>query len=177
MIQDLPALKQFSLQHCFREAAKSLGVKYPILRASQIRMDLPNDERFLIPPHQEIKSVRSPNMVFFINPLVDTSSEKGALQCAPKSFEMGPIKPTFKSEVDRYQRIDESIYKERYPIQQIEMYKGETVMLNMYTIHGSSKNLSEEIRWSLITRYEDADSMPFLDGSDEFLDQFDLIDR
>lgn len=173
LIQDLPSLKHYSTQTYFQNFARELGVELPILRTSQIRMDIPKDERFLIPPHQEIRSIRSPNMVFFITPLCDTSPEMGGLQFAPGSHKLGPLMPE-TSEKESYQFIPEEKFIDKHPLNASNLKFGTTLLLNMYTIHGSGKNVSDKIRWSIITRYEDAFNMPFLSGDDSFVANYNL---
>lgn len=169
VIQDFPGLKKFSLQENYLQMAKELGVGIPVMRSSQIRMDLPNDERFLIPPHQEIREIRSPNMVFFTNPLVDINAKKGALKVAPGSHKLGALTPTVSDEVStRYQYVDPALYSD-YPLIPAEVEFGDTILLNMYTIHGSSQNYSKEIRWNVVTRFEDALNMPHLMGNRDWL--------
>lgn len=172
VIQGLPSLYLFGFGSPFVSIAKDLGVNMPILRAIQFRMDFPGDERFLIKPHQEIRSIRSPNLIFFITPLVDICEEKGAIQIAPGSHKLGPLMPSVEDTHD-YQFIPEEVYGELYPMQQVPMVVGETLVMNMYTIHGSSPNFSKETRWQSIVRIEDAANMPFLDGDDS-LQKFNL---
>jgi hypothetical protein len=170
--QQMPSLFRFSTQANFYNVVRELGVAFPMLRTSQVRMDLPQDDRFLIPPHQEVKSIRSPNMVFMITALVDIPANKGALRVSPGSFKLGPIAPS-TSDGEKYQFIPAEKY-EQFPLLQAEMKTGESIVLNMYTIHGSAQNHTNEPRWSLIVRYEDAFNMPFLDGDDSLDQKFNL---
>jgi hypothetical protein len=172
VIQGLTSLYQFGFSSPFLAIAKDLGVEIPILRVTQFRMDLPEDERFLIPPHQEIKGIRSPNLIFMITPLVDISEQKGAIQIAPGSHKLGPIVPSVEENVN-YQFIPEEMYRDMYPIQQVPMVVGETLVMNMYTIHGSAPNTTQETRWQSIIRFEDAAHLPYLDGDDS-LQKFDI---
>ncbi len=167
VIQGITALYQFSFTSPFLDIARDLGVEIPILKITQIRMDLPEDGRFLIPPHQEINAIRSPNLIYMITPLVDISDQKGALRVAPGSHKLGPIVPSIEENVD-YQFIPEELYRETYPLQAVPMVVGEMLVLNMYTIHGSSPNVTRETRWQSVIRFEDAAQMPYLHGDDSF---------
>jgi ectoine hydroxylase-related dioxygenase (phytanoyl-CoA dioxygenase family) len=173
VIQCFPSLYNFIAHPNFIQTAKELGMSEPIYLAPHIRMDLPNDEKFLIPPHQEIRGIRSPNMIFMITALVDTDKKKGALLVAPGSHKLGPLLPKTDNDI-RYQYVDSKKYQSLYPIQQVPLHKYETMVLNMYTIHGSSPNNSLETRWSTAVRFEDFKNMPYLDGDDTLDKKFNL---
>ena len=55
IIQDLPSNKRLCLNKNFYKICKILQLNSPTIKSNQIRMDLPFSEKFLIPPHQEIK--------------------------------------------------------------------------------------------------------------------------
>ena len=171
-IQDLPGLYDISVNPVYQTILKEFGYKIPVIRTSHIRMDIPHDERFLQPAHQEIRSIRCDNMLFFINPLVDTPEEKGAIQGAPGSHKLGPIMPAVK-ENEPYQVVPDEKFKD-YPLAQLPMVAGETLFLNMYLVHKSSKNISDEVRWYCITRTEDMARMPSVDGDDSLVNQYNL---
>lgn len=172
-LQDLPVVKKYGLNKKIYNIAKKLKIKIPILRTSQIRMDMPKDERFLIPPHQEVKGIRSPNMIFFITALKKITNDMGSLALSPGSFNLGAIQPKVSKNV-KYQYIQSSQYH-NYPLINFALNKGETILLNMHTIHGSRKNISNHIRWSSIVRIEDALTMKHLINLDDSLiKRFDL---
>ena len=173
VIQDLPSVKKFSLNKNFLKIVKILGISIPLIKTAQIRMDMPKEKKFLIPPHQEIKNIRSPNMIFFNTALKKITNNMGTINIAPKSFNLGPIIPTVNNKFN-YQYIDKKLYFKKYPLKYFELNKGETLLINKLTIHGSRKNTTDyKIRWSTIVRYEDAKKMPFLDLNDSYK-QFDL---
>jgi len=163
-IQTLPSLYKFTINSSFLKIANDLGVKIPTVRTSQFRMDLPHDDRFLQGVHQEVRDIKSPNMIFMIVPLMDTSKEQGSLGIAPGSHNLGPLTPSVSCDKE-YQFIDPDKYKD-YIFDQVEYAYGEVIVLNMYTLHGSFKNISNAIRWSSVFRCEDISNMPFLDGND-----------
>ena len=64
---------------------------------------------------------------------------------------------------------------EKYPLIFFPLLAGETILLNMNTIHGSRSNISQKIRWSSIVRIEAAQSMPHLIKLDSsFIEKYDL---
>jgi len=163
-LQNLPSLYRILTGSRFFEIIGDLGVEKPSPYV-QLRLDLPGDERFLIPPHQEISAIKSPNFRFMIVPLADTPREGGALSAALGSHKLGPIVP--ESDPDfRYQYVDPRKYEEQYPLRQIPMVAGEALVLDKLLIHGSTENTSSQVRWSTILRSEDLANMPYLDGDD-----------
>ena len=173
VLQDLPEVKNYGLNKKIYNIAKKLKIKIPILRTSQIRMDMPKDERFLIPPHQEVKGIRSPNMIFFITAMKKITNNMGSLALSPGSFNLGAVQPQVSKKI-KYQYIQKSQYS-KYPLINFTLNRGETILLNMYTIHGSRKNITNNIRWSSIVRIEDAFTMNHLIKLDKSLiERFDL---
>jgi ectoine hydroxylase-related dioxygenase (phytanoyl-CoA dioxygenase family) len=173
VIQDLPSVKKISLNKKFLKIISKLGISIPLIKTAQIRMDMPKEKRFLIPPHQEVKNVKSDNMLFFNTALKKITKKMGTINISPKSHKLGKMIPLV-NKFHKYQYIDKTIYKKKFPLTCFELNKGETLMLNMLTIHGSRKNTTtNKIRWSFITRYEDAKRMPYLDLDDSFK-KFDL---
>ena len=173
VMQGFPETANLGLNKKIYKVAKFLNIKVPILRTSQIRMDLPKDRRFLIPPHQEVKGIRSPNMIFFISAMRDINNNMGSLNLSPGSFLLNSLLPK-TSDKNKYQFVDKKIYK-KYPLIFFPLLAGETILLNMNTIHGSRSNISKKIRWSSIVRIEDAQSMPHLIKLDSsFIEKYDL---
>lgn len=172
IIQNLPSNKELCLNRNFYKICKLLKLKNPIVKSNQIRMDLPFQEKFLIPPHQEIKGTKSNNMIFFITALKKTTKKMGSISIYPKTFKLGPLMPDINKNL-RYQYVNKKYYS-KIRKREFEMNMGETIFLNMYTIHGSNKNTAKDkIRWSSIMRFEDFANMPYLDLDDSYL-QFDL---
>lgn len=163
-IQTLPSLHKFAINSSFLKIANDLGIKIPSIRDIQFRMDLPNDDRFLQAVHQEVRDIKSPNMRFMIVPLMDTTKDIGSLGVAPGSHNLGALTPSTSKDKE-YQFIEPDNYKD-YIFDQVEYAYGEVIVLNMYTLHGSFKNISKKIRWSSVFRCEDMSNMPFLDGKD-----------
>lgn len=172
VIQELVSLRSHAVDPILVQVARDLGTKIPLLRAAQFRMDFPADDRFLIPPHQEIRGIRSKNLIFFITALVDIPAEKGALNVALGSHKLGPLTPV-ATETAAYQFLPAELYESVYPLQPTPLKAGDTLVLQMYTIHGSAHNTTGETRWQTIVRFEDAANMGFIDGDDSYLN-FDI---
>lgn len=174
VIQGITSLYKYASNDDILSIMTKYGITEPVLYIPpQLRMDLPNDDRYLQPVHQEIRGTRSPKMFFAITALCDITNEKGAMKVGLGSHKLGPITPTIDEKM-KYQYIPSQIYEEKYPLIQIPIKKGETIILNKYTLHASSSNNSDESRWQMISRYEDALDMPYLDGDDTIENKFDL---
>ena len=155
-------------QPIYREVAVNLGISLPMLGNCQIRMDLPGDERFLLPPHQELRGMKSPNMISFITALCDINPENGALSLAPGSHKLGILKQELLVEKN-YHYVPEKFYKGKYDFVQASLKEGESVLIHPCIIHASCANVSKKIRWSHVARFEDSLNMPFLLGGEVFL--------
>jgi len=166
LIQNLPALYKVATNSVFLDLMQRLGISLPAISA-QIRMDMPGDKRFLIPPHQEISGIKSTNFRFMILALEDTPTISGALTAAPGSHKLGPVVPR-AYEALRYQYVPPESYIHEHPLKQIPLRAGECLVLHKLLIHGSTENKSDTIRWSSIFRCEDMANMPYLDGDDSY---------
>lgn len=173
--QGLSSLYAFAVNPLFEEIAIGIGLKNPIYYTPpQFRFDIPHDDRFLQPPHQEIRGSKSPNSVAFLTALCDIPENKGALQVALGSHKLGPIMPTVDKNMNsRYQYVSRESFEDKYPLESVSLIEGETLVFNKYTVHASSQNVSDEIRWQTILRFEDYNSMPYLNGDDTFEKDFD----
>ena len=174
VIQGILPLYKCATKNDLLNVISQCGVLEPVIFIPpQIRMDLPEDERFLQPVHQEIRGTKSTKMTFAITALCDISNEKGALKVGLGSHKLGPITPKIQEDM-KYQYIPPEIYEEKFPLIQVPIVEGETIILNKHTLHASSPNVSDEGRWQMISRYEDALNMPYLEGDDSIEKNFDV---
>jgi hypothetical protein len=167
LIQTLPSLPRTVATSQFLQVMTDLGIVRPSV-SYQFRMDLPGDGRFLIPPHQEVNQIKSPNLRFVIVALTDTPVTLGALTVGIGSHKLGPVVPEIDEKL-RYQYVHPDVYREKYPLRQVPLMAGEALVLHKLLIHGSTENVSDRTRWSLIMRSEDLAKMPYLDGDDSYL--------
>ncbi len=169
-IQKVPSLVITAANSQFVPIMRDLGSKKPgHLFSSFPAWICRRTSGFLILPHQEVNQTKSANLRFMVVALVDTPVEVGALTVAPRSHKAGLIPPVM-DETSRYQYINPEKYIDKYPLCQIPMKAGEALVLHKFLIHGSTENTSDRTRWSIILRSEDLANMPYLDGSDAYLD-------
>ena len=97
VIQGISSLYKYVGNADLLSVITKFGIAEPIVYIPpQIRIDLPSDERFLQPVHQEIRDTRSQKMIFAITALCNIDKEKGALKVGLGSHKLGPIIPTIK---------------------------------------------------------------------------------
>ncbi len=162
----LPTLTSVVDTGAWRDLAPLFGVKFPLMTPPGLRMDLPGDNRFLWPPHQDNKGTRSPTFIVMLGALVDIPVEKGALKVAAGSHKLGSLRPVADPKY-RYQTLDPQSYKD-YELLPVPLAAGETLIFHTYMIHQSSPNDSDQTRWQIMIKFEDGSNMPFLDGDDTF---------
>lgn len=162
----LPKMISLVDKGAYYDIAKVLGVKFPLMTPPGVRMDLPGDNRFLWPPHQDNKGTRSPTLLIMASALVDLPVERGALKLAVGSHKLGSLRPVDDPKY-RYQTLDPESYK-GYELLPAPLKAGETLIFHTYMIHQSAGNDSAATRWQVMVRFEDGANMPFLDGDDTF---------
>lgn len=105
-----------------------------------------------VPWHQDVAvtstdSDHSDIITFWI-PLIDATAEMGCMEIIPKSFKQGYL--THQKEGGTM--IEPSRMPTQAPIK-AEVRKGGIVIMNKYTPHRGTDNVSDKIRWSLDLRY------------------------
>ena len=125
----------------------------------QIRIDDPSNDRKL-PLHQELELLSLFGMAIWI-PLVDTNNKIGGLRVVPGSHKLGVQKHLTREETKNgYNKViwDEIPKK----IKHLSVKKGDAVDFHPFLFHGSMPNKSKDIRWTLVFRLCDINSMPYL---------------
>jgi len=172
-IQKLPHLMNLTSNKKLFKVVKNLNISFPLIRNPQIKKEFPKKKKIFIPSNSKKKNNKITYLVFFITAIKDISNLMGSIYISPKSFKLGPIEPTTSKKLN-YQFIDKKKYQKKYPLKFFPLKQGETIMINMYAIHGSRENNSNIIRWSNIIRFEDAYNMPFLKLKDSYYKKFNL---
>jgi ectoine hydroxylase-related dioxygenase (phytanoyl-CoA dioxygenase family) len=119
------------------------------------RAKLPGDARTVVPWHQDLGYLHAEaDQTFMVNfwiPLVDAPMETGPLQVIPGSHRWGLIP---HSHVDGYLGIPEA---ELPPHEIIDcpLPLGGVLLIQHKTVHRSTPNVSDRVRWSLDIRYSD----------------------
>lgn len=169
VLQSMVSLYQFATFEKVLDVADVLGVQAPNIRNVGVRIDIPGEDEFLQPLHQDVNSMRSKNCLNYWMPLQKVSRENGALRVFRGSHKLGPIPAAHKKLNDSgYESIpravvegDEEVYCTIDPT--------DAVVFHPYLVHGSETNRSEHTRWTVIARFDDAAQLDWLlDGANPY---------
>ena len=92
-------------------------------------------------------------------PLVDVNVKKSTLAFVPKSHKKGYVKHT---EFNGYPAVVEKVDQSK--LEYASLNKGDGVFFHQHLMHGSSANLSTEIRWTFTCRYCPILEIPYLES-------------
>lgn len=165
VLKFIPSVQRFGLTWLDSPVMNELGFVNPMHTSCSLRMDLPGDSRFLIPPHQDLHQTLSYKHIFFITAISDITADMGALRVYPGSHKHGFMEHV-QPQWSRYQFIPDNHLQDFTSIQ-LPCEKGETILLTVNLVHASSPNTSDLVRWSHMSHFEDAIQMPLLHGSNE----------
>lgn len=129
---------------------KKSGIRSPVFCARPIvRADIPYDEKWDFPPHQDyVYNQGSLNSITIWIPFQDVTLELGPLEAIPGSHLQGNV----ESENGLIKNTDITKYKK------ITMKLGEVLVFSQFLHHRSGKNTSNQVRFSLQLRFNDLDS-------------------
>jgi ectoine hydroxylase-related dioxygenase (phytanoyl-CoA dioxygenase family) len=119
------------------------------------RAKLPHHQATVVPWHQDLGYLHpDADATFMVNfwvPLVDAPLESGPLQVIPGSHRWGLIP---HSHVDGYLGIPEAELPP-HTVVDCPMQVGDLLLIQHKTVHRSTPNRSDRVRWSLDLRYSD----------------------
>jgi ectoine hydroxylase-related dioxygenase (phytanoyl-CoA dioxygenase family) len=155
VLQSTVSLYQFATFKKVLDVAEVLGdVQAPNIRNVGVRIDIPGEDEFLQPLHQDVNSMRSKNCLNYWMPLQKVTRENGALRVFRGSHKLGPIPAAQKQlNASGYESIPRAViedYEEIY----CTIEPTDAVVFHPYLVHGSETNRSERTRWTVITRLD-----------------------
>lgn len=166
LLQDMHSLGQIAFSDWILTVAEERGLDAPNLRNFGTRIDIPGEDEYLQPIHQDLNNSET-SMACWI-PLRSVTPENGALRVFPGSHELGPVERTH--EEHGYKGIHPDVVEE-YEMTHCSIDAGDAVVMHPCLIHQSETNRSDHIRWSITVRYNDATDMAWLrEGHDPFDD-------
>ena len=139
-------------------AEQILGPEIRLYPNYSVRPKLPNNKRTEVLWHQDAgytsQEADELRMMNVWTPLVPTAVENGCMEFIPKSHKQGVV----RHERDQYYlRIHGDVME---PVEanavQIEVDPGDVVIFSNLLFHRGLPNRSEQIRWSVDFRYQDA---------------------
>jgi ectoine hydroxylase-related dioxygenase (phytanoyl-CoA dioxygenase family) len=126
-----------------------------------IRMDPPNSSENLIDMHQDLLPLSKKQLRGELNgltawcPLQNINESSGGLAVAPKSHKIGFVTEPFKTgkKYSSYKyKIKETVSK-KLTFKNLNMNKGDILIMNTLLIHKSIKNISDKVRYTLQFRF------------------------
>jgi hypothetical protein len=172
MIQGLPsirALTEVAIENLWSSGLLSArGIGLPSI-LTNLRVDLPNEERFLLPMHQDYAGMRSHNAVRLWLPLRAVDAEAGTMYVVRGSHAQGylphdlsdPASPSVKpSEFDSESR------------ELVELGAGSGVFFDMFMLHQSVPNVSQRIKFVLVLTIQDLLKLADPDDPDDSTGRF-----
>ncbi|MCS3634881.1 ectoine hydroxylase-related dioxygenase (phytanoyl-CoA dioxygenase family) [Salinibacter ruber] len=169
VLQDMNSLYQYATCKSIIDISNELGVRAPNIRNVGVRIDIPGEDEYLQPLHQDVNSMRTENCLNFWVPIQKVGPENGALRVFKGSHEIGPIHAEKKElNKDGYESIPKR-FVEEYEEIHCTIEPGDAVIFHPYLVHGSETNRSDKVRWTVIVRYDDATQMDWLrDGENPY---------
>jgi len=137
-----------------------LGTSTVFTDDTQVRIDDNSDDR-LIELHQEVGLISIKNATLWC-PLVDLHDDMKGLNILPGSHKNGFVPHRFYPEQHNYYCIDEDYPIDRSKIISPNCKAGDGIIFDGMLMHGSNPNKSKNIRWTLISRYNSLQGIPYL---------------
>ena len=139
------------------------------VRGVQFRIDVPSDKRNVYGWHQDNAydnfNTNSKNGVIFWIPLINTSKYNGTLIIKPGS-ELSSSKCSFvktkKSKFKSQQILVQNKFLNKYKTKHINVKKRQALLTYSGIFHKSGKNISKNIRFTIIMRYNNVFSKDFI---------------
>ena len=130
-----------------------------LLDGLQIRIDDPSNDRFL-PLHQEVNQISFLNVGCWI-PLVDIPEIMGGLSIVPGSHKQGFLKQVYYPELNNYHGLEPEVIASVKPMR-VDIARGDALVFHPFLFHGPLPNRSQEIRWTMVGRYNELKSALYL---------------
>lgn len=165
LLRYVPALSALSGCVEIQRLSKTLGLDTPVvMKACNIRMDLPYEDEFLFHWHQDITYLLgSLNSITYWMPLTPVNRSNGTIEVLPGTHRGGvlPFEYTgrdalVKSKVMSPKDIRLSVEPTESGVF-IEAEPGDVVIFSQLLLHRSTPNRSSSSRWSVQIRHTDID--------------------
>jgi hypothetical protein len=161
-VRHLRSVRVLEFHKAIEGKLKNLGFNMPVsFEIPTVRIDIPGEKKFLTPPHQDVRSIRTAHCVTVWIPLRRVDTERGTIAVAPGSHRDGVITPIL---VDKHVTIP----TERIPecFLAITADAGDVVFMNSLCVHKSIENRSTEIKFNVQMFFNEALAMSVGDEFD-----------
>lgn len=165
MLRYTPSLNVLSGCQEIVNMSRELGLKTPmVMKASNLRMDLPNEDEFLFHWHQDITYLLgSLNSLTYWIPLTPVNKLNSTIEVIPGTHRSGivPFKYAGSEALQKSKVMspkDIRLQKEpQEPSIFIEAEPGDVVIFSQLLLHRSTPNRSNLSRWAVQIRHTDID--------------------
>jgi hypothetical protein len=150
-LRDLPIVFQIAASSELLQLVQGLGISKPVMGAKLVvRADMPYDERWDFPVHQDFCYSRSSlNSLTFWMPFQTVTKNIGALKVYPKSHLLGGNLEQVNG------HMTPTAIKCLGQPEDIEVEEGNVLVFSQMLAHASGKNTSTTIRFSAQIRFAD----------------------
>lgn len=174
MIQGLPALRQIGNHLAESPAIGALlqhyQFKLPAFSQS-MRVDIPDEADFLLPPHQDYAGMRSHKALRFWLPLRDADESSGTMAVYPGTHRAGVLDHSAGDA--RYPAVPDAAIGAAPKV--VEAVAGTGVLFDMFLVHKSIPNNSDKIKFTLTFTIQDLAALADPDdGTDPVAQYFHL---
>lgn len=151
----------FAMLNEIKEINKWIGINNPMFQMAANRFHLPGENDFKTGSHQDIGIMTTISSISFWLPLVPSLRSNGSIKLWDKSHVEDVIVPE-GPDYRGHSWIHPSIL-EKYDEVWEEYHPGDLLIFNTKTIHTSTLNNSDNCRWAMIFRFDNANDNRFFD--------------
>ena len=141
------------------EIAKKYLKETLVINSAQLRVDDPSDDRML-PWHQELEQMSLITLNVWL-PLTNITEKSGGLSVIPESHKKGLQKHIIEKEINSYYRLPKKLLEKETQMP-LFMNAGDAIVFHSFLFHKSTSNFSKRNRWTIVFRYNQLSTMPYL---------------
>ena len=177
MIQTLPSLREIGNTLMTLPAIAALLKERDFILpgySQSMRVDIPDEETFMLPPHQDYAGMRSKKAIRVWLPLRDVGPGLGSMRVYDGSHAGGVI------DHDAGSAKNPAIPPEKlkaFPAHEVTAPGGTGVVFDMMTVHESTANRSDRIKFILTFTIQDLATLANPDDPDDKVGQYFNLHR
>lgn len=147
---------------------EALGFDLPSVQTN-LRVDLPNEEKFMLPMHQDYASMRSHKAVRIWLPLRSVDKNNGTMTVVPGSNNEGPLEHITN---DAKTPFVAPQHYERYQREVLSLEGGTGIIFDMLLLHETVMNRSDQIKFVHIITIQDLAHLANPDDPDDLIGRY-----
>jgi len=133
-----------------------------------LRVDLPNEEKYLLPMHQDYASCHCRRAWRLWVPLRDADRVSGTMKIVPGTHREGILPHDISDPA--YPGVPESECRNR-PVEELTVSAGDGVLFSPFLVHGSVANRSDRIKFVMLVQIQDLSTMFDPDDASDEMEQ------